>query len=313
MRLSTDEERDEARALGTIAAAADAGVTVFDTARAYGRDAGEVGHNERLLARALRRSGAEDERADRDEGRHGPDPAAGGSPTVARRPSWPTARRASSRWTVSRSTSTSSTRPTRGPPGARRCARSPGSARRASRGGWGSATSTAAGSTKRWSWPRSRPSRSALSPFDDRALRGGVVERCTEAGIAVIAHSPLGGPRRAGRLPRIDALATAADALGATPAEVALAWLLALSPAVVAIPGARRPETARSAAAAARLSGSTPEQRAAIDRAFGRVGPGPIAAGERGDRAPTSSSSWASREPARAGSRRSTWRAATCA
>ena len=43
MRLSTDEDRDEARALETIAAAAEAGVTVFDTARAYGRDAGESG------------------------------------------------------------------------------------------------------------------------------------------------------------------------------------------------------------------------------------------------------------------------------
>ena len=44
MRLSTDEERDEERALATIAAAAEAGITVFDTARAYG-------DNERLLAR----------------------------------------------------------------------------------------------------------------------------------------------------------------------------------------------------------------------------------------------------------------------
>ena len=36
MRLSTDEDRDEERALATIAAAVDAGITVFDTARAYG-------------------------------------------------------------------------------------------------------------------------------------------------------------------------------------------------------------------------------------------------------------------------------------
>ena len=41
----------------------------------------------------------------------------------------------------------------------------------------------------------------ALSPFDERALRGGVVERCAEVGIALIAHSPLGGPRRAGCSP----------------------------------------------------------------------------------------------------------------
>ena len=42
----------------------------------------------------------------------------------------------------------------------------------------------------------------ALSVLDDRALRGGVVERCVETGVAVIAHSPLGGPRRAGGLSR---------------------------------------------------------------------------------------------------------------
>jgi aryl-alcohol dehydrogenase-like predicted oxidoreductase/predicted kinase len=120
----------------------------------------------------------------------------------------------------------------------------------------------------------------ALSPFDDRALRGGVVERCAETGIAVIAHSPLGGPRRAGRLARIDALAEVADAHGATPAEVALAWLLDLSPAVVAIPGARRRETARSAARAAtlELGDGDREVLAALGRAVpARAGKQPAA------------------------------------
>src|SRR5438046_6046728 len=62
----------------------------------------------------------------------------------------------------------------------------------------------------------------ALSPYDDSALRGGVVESCTERGITVIAHSPLGGPRRAGRLARRPALTAVAEAHGASPAEVAL-------------------------------------------------------------------------------------------
>ncbi len=93
----------------------------------------------------------------------------------------------------------------------------------------------------------------ALSLVDDRALRGGLVERCADAGVAVIAHSPLGGVRRAGSLARNEALASVARARSATPAEVALAWLLAQSPAVVAIPGARRPETAVSASRAATL------------------------------------------------------------
>ena len=59
MRLSTDEDRDDGRAFETIATAAEAGITVFDTARSYGRGAGELGHNERLLARALRECGAD--------------------------------------------------------------------------------------------------------------------------------------------------------------------------------------------------------------------------------------------------------------
>jgi hypothetical protein len=55
-------------------------------------------------------------------------------------------------------------------------------------------------------------------------------------------------------------------------AEVALAWLLELSPVVVAIPGARRPETARSAAGAATLE-LTADERATLTRAFGRARP----------------------------------------
>ena len=93
----------------------------------------------------------------------------------------------------------------------------------------------------------------AISPFDDRALRGGVVERCSELAITVIAHSPLGGPRRARRLERHEVLTSIARAHDATQAEVALAWLLGLGPDVLAIPGARRPETARSSARAATL------------------------------------------------------------
>jgi aryl-alcohol dehydrogenase-like predicted oxidoreductase len=78
----------------------------------------------------------------------------------------------------------------------------------------------------------------ALNPFDDRALRGGMVERCDELGIALLAHSPLGGPKRAARV----------------DAQETLAWLLGLSRVVVPIPGARRPETARSAAEVAAVT-----------------------------------------------------------
>jgi aryl-alcohol dehydrogenase-like predicted oxidoreductase/predicted kinase len=100
----------------------------------------------------------------------------------------------------------------------------------------------------------------ALGPFDDSALRGGLVARCEELGIAVMAHSPLGGPKRAARL------------LRTASAEEALAWTLALSPVVVAIPGARNPEAARSAARAATLA-LEPDERERLTRAFGKARP----------------------------------------
>ena len=89
-----------------------------------------------------------------------------------------------------------------------------------------------------------------LSRYDDRALRGGMVSRCAELGIALIAHSPLGGPRRARKL-------------GTDEAEQALAWLLALAPNVVAIPGATRIETACSAARATTVRVHVPPQPSA--------------------------------------------------
>jgi aryl-alcohol dehydrogenase-like predicted oxidoreductase len=91
----------------------------------------------------------------------------------------------------------------------------------------------------------------ALSPFDDRAIRGGLVERCDELGIALLAHSPLGGPKRAGRV----------------DAEETLAWLLGLSRVVVPIPGARRPETARSAARIAAMTPAPARRRRRRSRA----------------------------------------------
>jgi aryl-alcohol dehydrogenase-like predicted oxidoreductase len=75
----------------------------------------------------------------------------------------------------------------------------------------------------------------ALNAWDDRSVRGGVVARCEERGLTFLAHSPLGGPKRAKR----------------GDAEHALAELLAISACVVPIPGATRPETVRSAVHAA--------------------------------------------------------------
>ena len=266
MRLSTDADRDEERALETAAAAADAGITVFDTARAYGRDSGELGHNERLLVRALRACGA-DSRARivtkggmaRPGGAWVPDgrakvvradceaslEALGGLPidlyllhAPDPRTPWRTSLRALARLVDE-----------------------------------GLVARVGVSNVNRTQLDEAlgiapvAAVEIGLGPFDDRALRGGVVDRCAENGIAVIAHSPLGGPRRARSLDRRPELVELAEAHAATPAEVALAWVLALGPHVVAIPGARRPETARSAARAATIVlGAEERERVAPSR-----------------------------------------------
>ena len=54
MRLSTAADRGEGRAREVLHAAFDAGVAAVDTANAYCRDDSEIGHNERLIALALK-------------------------------------------------------------------------------------------------------------------------------------------------------------------------------------------------------------------------------------------------------------------
>jgi aryl-alcohol dehydrogenase-like predicted oxidoreductase len=97
----------------------------------------------------------------------------------------------------------------------------------------------------------------AVSVYDDRAIRGGIVARCEERGLTVIAHSPLGGPRRITRLRRDETL----HRDGASPEQVALAWVLGVSPSLVAIPGARTADAAVSAVRAASLEVAAPAAR----------------------------------------------------
>jgi aryl-alcohol dehydrogenase-like predicted oxidoreductase/predicted kinase len=122
----------------------------------------------------------------------------------------------------------------------------------------------------------------ALSPVDDRALRGGVLDRCEDLGLTVIAHSPLGGPRRSRALAGRAELSDLAGRYDATAAEVALAWVLGVSPCVVAIPGARTPERARSAANAATID-LDPEDLTTLSRAFGATRARPAKAAGRGE------------------------------
>lgn len=59
MPMSIEGRPDRDQSIATIHAALDAGITLIDTADSYHRDAGEVGHNESLIADALRAYGSD--------------------------------------------------------------------------------------------------------------------------------------------------------------------------------------------------------------------------------------------------------------
>jgi aryl-alcohol dehydrogenase-like predicted oxidoreductase/histidinol phosphatase-like enzyme len=245
MRLSTAADRDEARARAVLAAALDAGVTLLDTARAYGLDDADLGHNERLVGEAVRgrpdvmvvtkggmarpagqwlpdgrkkRLHADCEASLEALGRidlyllHAPDPRTPLATSV----------------------------------------RALGELR--SRGlvrAVGLCNVGAAQIEEACAITEIAAVQVSLSPFDDKSLWGGVVDLCARRDIFLVAHSPLGGPRSRRRLEQDEVLRAVAARSGATPAEVALAWLRHLG--AVPVPGATRIETARSIARAAEL------------------------------------------------------------
>jgi aryl-alcohol dehydrogenase-like predicted oxidoreductase len=74
-----------------------------------------------------------------------------------------------------------------------------------------------------------------------------VLDKCAELGIAFLPWSPLGGAAQAGEVgSRYSDFAAVATEVGATAQEVVLAWLLALTPVMIPIPGATKPATVDS-------------------------------------------------------------------
>lgn len=90
----------------------------------------------------------------------------------------------------------------------------------------------------------------------------GVLAACQKSGVAFIPWYPLG----AGRALRSARVKQVAAGLGATPAQVAIAWLLARSPVMLPIPGTGSIAHLEENAAAARLRLSA-EDLAALNKA----------------------------------------------
>lgn len=82
-----------------------------------------------------------------------------------------------------------------------------------------------------------------------------VLARCNELGIAFLPWSPLGGAGAAHDVgSSFAAFAEVGTEIGATPQEAVLAWLLRVGPVVIPIPGATRPATVESIVRAASLT-----------------------------------------------------------
>jgi aryl-alcohol dehydrogenase-like predicted oxidoreductase len=110
-----------------------------------------------------------------------------------------------------------------------------------------------------------------LNPFFREALAEGVVEYCAEQGIGFLAYSPTGGGRLNRKLPGHPVLQPMATRLGVTPHALVLAWVLARSPAVLVIPSARMVEHAVDSTTAAEVSLSEADLAAITSADFSRA------------------------------------------
>ena len=92
-----------------------------------------------------------------------------------------------------------------------------------------------------------------LSPFFRAAVSDGVVAYCASRGIGFLAYSPVGGSRLNRKLPAHPVLQRLSAKLGESPHAIVTAWVRQQGPNVFPIPGARTVEHAQDAAHAADL------------------------------------------------------------
>ena len=256
MPMSLSGRPPEERSIRTIHAALDAGINLIDTADAYALDEHDVGHNERLIARALR--GRRDGVIVATKGGHTRPGAAwelDGRPEHLR-----AACEASLRaLETDRIDLYQFHRPDPAVPyaesiGAFKELQDEGKIR------WvGISNANVEQIELACSIVDVVAVQNQLSLEYRSPIAKGEVALCEQRGIAFLPWSPLGGIGRADSTERWPAVRAAADAHGVSPQQVALAWLLSLSDVVIPIPGASRPESIADSARAVDLQLSADE------------------------------------------------------
>lgn len=103
--------------------------------------------------------------------------------------------------------------------------------------------------------------------FDLRSLKEGIIDYCEHENITFIPWSPVGGGHEKQFTASHPLLNEIGKLHNASPFQVALAWLLALSPAMLPIPGASKIESVESSAKALFLN-LTEEEMTRLNKAF---------------------------------------------
>lgn len=266
MPLSLDRRPDADTAVEVIHASLEAGVTLIDTADVYCLDDSDVGHNERLIARALRewRGAAGAVLVATKGGLHRP----GGRWERDARPERLREACEASLNALGKETidlyqlhAPDPQVPFADSVGALAELQSEGKIRRVGL----SNVSVSEIAEARTIVPVTSV-QNRLSPFFREALRDGVVRYTADHGIGFVAYSPVGGGRLHRKLPGHPTVARVAREVGASPHAVVLAWVLRIAPNVLVIPGARTAEHAIDAARATSVV-LDDEQAAALDAA----------------------------------------------
>ena len=255
MPMSIEGRPDRDRSLSAIHAALDAGVTFIDTADAYHLDASDIGHNEILIAEALATYGGDvsDVLVATKGGHTRPGDGAwdiDGSPEHIRSACDESLKRLGVEAIgLYQHHRPDPTVPDAETSGALADLLDEGKIRMA---GISNADPAQIREAQQVLGGRLVSVQNQFSP----AFRSSQPELdlCADMGVAFLPWSPLGGISDAAELgSRHAAFADVATARDVSPQQVTLAWMLALSPVVIPIPGASRPETARDSAAAADL------------------------------------------------------------
>ncbi|MCC6999426.1 MAG: aldo/keto reductase [Deltaproteobacteria bacterium] len=270
MPLSIAGRPDDAISVRVIHAALDAGMTLIDTADVYCIDDADLGHNERLIARALREraGGAQGVVVATKAGCERP----GGAWTVNGSPAH--LRAACERSLKALGVDCIDLYQLHAPDSKVPIAESLGAMVELQRAGKvrhlglsnvGPHDLDAARAVATIVSVQNR-----LSPWDTASFDNGTMAYCKQHGLVMLAHSPVGGHGGHARCAD-DATMNAIGARhGVSPYQVCLAWLLSVSPLLLPIPGASKPSSATSSAGAAGLT-LTDADRAELARAFPAV------------------------------------------